>query len=252
MSLTRIGRLFERLRAADRRALIAYITAGDPSPDRTPALVAALERGGADLIELGVPFSDPIADGPVIQRGSERALRAGTHVCYRSRNRVANPQALGDSAAVVHLPEPSAALRPGAAGARCRRVRDRWLPAHRPERRRGRRLHRPPCADAGLDTVFLAAPTSSERRLRLVARIFERLRVSGFAYRRNRRARSRFPILSPRLSKRCAPSPHCLSRSGSEFRTRIRCAPWASIADGVAVGSAIRPHRRADTARVPS
>ena len=80
MSQTRIGRLFERLRAEHRSALIAYITAGDPTPDRTPALVAALERGGADLIELGVPFSDPIADGPVIQRGSERALKAGTTV----------------------------------------------------------------------------------------------------------------------------------------------------------------------------
>jgi len=81
MSQTRIGRLFDRLRTTERRpALIAYITAGDPSPDRTPELVAALERGGADLIELGVPFSDPIADGPVIQRGSDRALKAGTRV----------------------------------------------------------------------------------------------------------------------------------------------------------------------------
>src|ERR1700691_499701 len=80
MSQTRIGRLFERLRAEHRPALIAYITAGDPTPDRTASLVAALERGGADLIELGVPFSDPIADGPVIQRGSERALKAGTTV----------------------------------------------------------------------------------------------------------------------------------------------------------------------------
>src|SRR6059036_3157379 len=60
--------------------MIAYLTAGDPSPDRTPGLVAALERGGADLIELGVPFSDPIADGPVIQRGANRALQAGTNV----------------------------------------------------------------------------------------------------------------------------------------------------------------------------
>jgi len=61
---TRISRLFERLRAEKRPALIAYIVAGDPSPTATPELVAALERGGADLIELGVPFSDPIADGP--------------------------------------------------------------------------------------------------------------------------------------------------------------------------------------------
>src|SRR5437762_13144475 len=75
---TRIGTMFEGLARNGRKGLIAYITAGDPTPERTPSLVAALERGGADLIELGVPFSDPIADGPVIQRGGERALRAGT------------------------------------------------------------------------------------------------------------------------------------------------------------------------------
>src|SRR5512140_1050997 len=76
--MTRIGRMFECLKRDGRKGLIAYITAGDPAPDRTPALVEALERGGADLIELGVPFSDPIADGPVIQRAGERALAAGT------------------------------------------------------------------------------------------------------------------------------------------------------------------------------
>lgn len=77
---SRITRLFERLREEGRPGLVAYITAGDPSPERTAGLVAALERGGADLIELGVPFSDPIADGPVIQRGAQRALDAGTTV----------------------------------------------------------------------------------------------------------------------------------------------------------------------------
>src|SRR6267142_6528782 len=76
--MTRIGRLFECLKQEQRKGLIAYLTAGDPTPDRTPGLVEALVRGGADLIELGVPFSDPIADGPVIQRGGERALKAGT------------------------------------------------------------------------------------------------------------------------------------------------------------------------------
>src|SRR6478672_10373847 len=77
---TRIGRLFETLQRENRKGLIAYLTAGDPSPLHTPGLVAAMVRGGADLIELGVPFSDPIADGPVIQRGSDRALRSGTTV----------------------------------------------------------------------------------------------------------------------------------------------------------------------------
>ena len=75
--MTRIAQLFSRLKTEDQRGLIAYVTAGDPSIERTPALVEALEAGGADLVELGVPFSDPVADGPVIQRASERALRAG-------------------------------------------------------------------------------------------------------------------------------------------------------------------------------
>lgn len=73
----------ERLQAAfarlsGRTALIPYITAGDPSPDATPALMHALVRAGADIIELGVPFSDPMADGPVIQRAAERAIARGT------------------------------------------------------------------------------------------------------------------------------------------------------------------------------
>ena len=85
--MTRIARLFENLKRDGRKGMIAYLTAGDPSPDRTPALVEALVRGGADLIELGVPFSDPIADGPVIQRAGERALKAGTTLQGGARNR---------------------------------------------------------------------------------------------------------------------------------------------------------------------
>ncbi len=77
---TRIERAFARLEAERRRGLIAYITAGDPSPARTVELILGLERGGADIIELGMPFSDPIADGPVIQRASDRSLKAGTTV----------------------------------------------------------------------------------------------------------------------------------------------------------------------------
>ncbi|HEY1759619.1 MAG TPA: tryptophan synthase subunit alpha [Bryobacteraceae bacterium] len=80
MQPTRIQLLFDEVKKQSRAALIAYVTAGDPTPERTPGIVAALERGGVDLIELGVPFSDPIADGPVIQRGADRALRAGTSV----------------------------------------------------------------------------------------------------------------------------------------------------------------------------
>jgi tryptophan synthase alpha chain len=72
--MSRIAARFSELRARGRTALIPFITAGDPSPDITVELMHALVRAGADLIELGVPFSDPMADGPVIQRASERAL----------------------------------------------------------------------------------------------------------------------------------------------------------------------------------
>src|ERR1700726_4240195 len=78
--MTRIQQIFDRRKSEKKAVLVAYLTAGDPAPEATPAIVAALERGGADLIELGVPFSDPIADGPVIQRGADRALKAGTTV----------------------------------------------------------------------------------------------------------------------------------------------------------------------------
>ena len=75
--MNRLDATFARLRAAKDKALIAYIMAGDPSLQDTEALVLELERAGADIIELGVPFSDPIADGPVIQKAAERALRSG-------------------------------------------------------------------------------------------------------------------------------------------------------------------------------
>jgi len=76
--VSRIDRRFGSLAAAGRTALIPYVTAGDPSPDLTVPIMHALVEGGADVIELGVPFSDPMADGPVIQRASERALARGT------------------------------------------------------------------------------------------------------------------------------------------------------------------------------
>ena len=75
--MNRIDATFARLRAAGRTALIPYVTAGDPSPAATLPIMSALVAAGADIIELGVPFSDPMADGPVIQRASERALAQG-------------------------------------------------------------------------------------------------------------------------------------------------------------------------------
>src|SRR5215213_5889939 len=75
--MSRIAAIFARLREQQRKALIPFMTAGDPNPAAAVPLMHALAAGGADVIELGVPFSDPMADGPVIQRASERALKHG-------------------------------------------------------------------------------------------------------------------------------------------------------------------------------
>ena len=174
--MTRIGRMFDGLKRDGRKGLIAYLTAGDPSPDRTPALVEALERGGADLIELGVPFSDPIADGPVIQRAGERALKAGTSlqtvlsIAGRIRERSEVPLLLFTYLnPVIRYGLERLARDAAAAGI------DGCLLTDASVEEAGdyvAAMHR-----HGLDTVFLAAPTSTERRLKLVAKY-----SSGFVY----------------------------------------------------------------------
>jgi len=174
--MTRIGRLFDCLKRDGRKGLIAYLTAGDPAPDRTAGLVEALVRGGADLIELGVPFSDPIADGPVIQRAGERALKAGTtlgsvlDIAAEIRRRSEVPLLLFTYLNPVlryGLERLAAdAARQGIDGclltdASVDEAQDYAAVMHR----------------HGLDTVFLAAPTSTPRRLELVARY-----STGFIY----------------------------------------------------------------------
>src|SRR5205085_6636818 len=79
-SALRIAKTFARLRAENRPGLVTYTTAGDPDLTRSADILRALDRAGADVLEVGVPFSDPLADGPVIQRATERALAAGTNL----------------------------------------------------------------------------------------------------------------------------------------------------------------------------
>ena len=174
--MTRIGRLFDGLKDADQRGLIAYLTAGDPSIDRTPALVAALESGGADLVELGVPFSDPIADGPVIQRASERSLRAGTTLekvlasVQQIRKRSQIPLLLFSYLnPILRYGFARFATDAAEAGVDGALLTDVSVEEAGPYVTQMR--------DKGLDTVFLAAPTSTDRRLELVARY-----STGFVY----------------------------------------------------------------------
>jgi tryptophan synthase alpha chain len=174
--MTRIRKLFDNLKRDGRKGLIAYLTAGDPSPDRTPALVEAMVRGGADLIELGVPFSDPIADGPVIQRAGYRALQKGTtlecvlEIARQIRSRCDVPLLL-----FTYL---NPVLRYGlerlAGDAQAAGVDGCLLTDASVEEAHEYigAMH-----GHGLDTVFLAAPTSTPRRLKLVAEY-----SSGFVY----------------------------------------------------------------------
>jgi len=174
--VTRIGSLFDDLRRRGRKGLIAYLTAGDPSLDHTPVLVEALVRGGADLIELGVPFSDPIADGPVIQRAGERALRAGAtlagvlEAARQIRQRSDVPLLLFTYLNPVLRYGLDRLARDAAASGidGCLLTDASVEEAH--EYIGAMRRH-------GLDTVFLAAPTSTPRRLKLVAEY-----STGFAY----------------------------------------------------------------------
>jgi tryptophan synthase alpha chain len=174
--MTRIGKLFEDLKREGRKGLIAYLTAGDPSPARTPELVEALVRGGADLVELGVPFSDPIADGPVIQRAGERALKAGTtlhkvlEIAREIRKRSEVPLLLFTYLnPVVRYGLDRLAKDAAECGMDGCLLTDASVEEAR-EYVDAMHKH-------GLDTVFLAAPTSTERRLKLVAKY-----STGFVY----------------------------------------------------------------------
>src|SRR4051812_10797631 len=174
--MTRIADRMSGLRMKGHKAFIAFLTAGDPSLERTIDAALAFDHAGVDVLELGVPFSDPLADGPVIQRASDRALRAGTRLAdvleavRRIRARCDLPLLLfsyfnpllryglealardavaagADGVLVTDLPPEEA---------------DEWIACARQH---------------GLDTVFLAAPTSPDERLARVARASR-----GFVY----------------------------------------------------------------------
>ena len=114
--MTRIENTFARLKSEKRKAFIPYITAGDPNLNVTLDLVLGLEKAGADIIELGVPFSDPIADGPVIQRATERALLKGVNLKQRPGTWRGYPQEIRNSACLVQLLQSPAEVRTGKAG----------------------------------------------------------------------------------------------------------------------------------------
>jgi len=173
---SKLDHTFATLRQRGEKALIAYVMAGDPSLQDTEQLVVELEQAGADIIELGVPFSDPIADGPVIQQAAERALRSGTSLrtilsmVTRLRARTQIPLVLMAYYNNIHAFGPERFCHEAAqAGVDGVIIPD--MPPDEAGPLRG------PAAAAGLPLIFLLAPTSTEERRTFVAR-----QSQGFVY----------------------------------------------------------------------
>jgi tryptophan synthase alpha chain len=235
--MSRIGRRFAQLRAEGRKGFLAFVTAGDPSLERTVEVALELERGGADVLELGVPFSDPLADGPVIQRASERALRRGVRLsgvieaARQIRQRSELP--------LVLFSYLNPLLRYGLdrlAGDAREAGLDGVLVSDLPPEEAGEWLA--VARERDLDTVFLVAPTSPDERLRSIAEVSR-----GFVYAVSRTgvtgekdalSDDARPLVS-RL-KALTQEPVALG-FGISTPEQVRAA--AAVADGVVVGSAL-------------
>jgi tryptophan synthase alpha chain len=235
--IQRITDTFSRLRDAQEGALVTFLTAGDPSVEGTPRLVTALAEAGADLVELGIPYSDPLADGPTVQASSLRALQRGVTPdtvlqmvrdirsasdvplilmtsynlvlrCGLSRFAAGFAEAGADGAILTDLPPEEA---------------DPWKQE----------------ADAqGLATIFLVAPTSTPERVR---RIVEK--TTGFVYCVSRTgvtgARSELPAElqdTVALIRRSTETPVCV---GFGISTSAHVAQVVQMADGAVIGSAL-------------
>ena len=235
--MSRIASRFRDLQAAGRKAFVGFVTAGDPSLARTVEIAWELADAGVDVLELGVPFSDPLADGPVIQRASERALKQGVHLAHvleavaRIRTRSELPLVLFSYMNPLHR-YGLERLTHDARDAGVDGVLVTDLPPEEGEDWIA--LAR----EAALDTVFLAATTSPEVRLRRAAESSR-----GFVY-----AVSRTGITGERVAlsdearplverlKAVSPLPVVLG-FGISTPDQVRAA--AEVADGVVVGSAL-------------
>ena len=234
---TRISKRFAELRAVGELGIVAYITAGDPTLDATHKLVLTLAEAGADVIELGVPFSDPLADGPTIQRASERALKSGTtlagvlELVRRIRQSSQVPLVLFsyfNPILQMGLEKfSSTASRAGADG-----VLATDLPPEESDDCR-RVLH-----GHHLDTIFLAAPTSSDERLKIISAA-----SSGFLYLISRTgvtgAKDSLPDDLPALLRRARQFTQLPIAVGFGISLPGHVSVLGGLADAAVVGSAL-------------
>lgn len=236
--MSRIANTFERLRAEKRTALIPYITAGDPTLAVTEAVVPALVAGGADLIELGIPYSDPLADGPTIQLAAQRALDGGATIA-KVHESVKRLRDQGVDVPLLYLVYYNCIFRQGeerfvadaaAAGVDGLIVPDLPLEA-------GESLRQLTTA-AGLDLIYLLAPTSTPERIKRTAE-----RASGFIYCVSLTgvtgARTEISAALEPFLDRVRKSTDVPLAVGFGISTPDQAAQVASVADGVIVGSAL-------------
>jgi len=237
--VSRLSAAFARAKAANRAALVVFVEAGDPDLATTERLVPALAGAGADVIELGVPFSDPIADGPTIQRASERALRASSGL-LPAIALAARLRASGVSIPIVLFTYANPILAMGeaefahaAAEAGVDGVLVTDLP---PEEGKALSVM---LKSARLSPVFLLAPTSPDERIRKAAGLSR-----GFVYLVSRAgvtgARTSLPEglaeLAARVRRNVKKLPFAVG-FGISTPEQVRAA--ATLADGVVVGSAV-------------
>jgi tryptophan synthase alpha chain len=234
---TRISKRFAELRNAGELGIVAYITAGDPSLDATHRFVLALAEAGADVIELGVPFSDPLADGPTIQRASERALKAGTtlagvlQLVRRIRQLSEVPLVLFSYCnPILQMGLEKFAAAASQAGADGVLATD-LTPEESDDYRRI--LH-----TQHLDTIFLAAPTSSDERLQKIAAA-----TSGFLYIISRTgvtgAKDSLPDELPALLRRARHFTDLPIAVGFGISLPGHVSVLGGLADAAVVGSAL-------------
>ena len=237
LNSTRISKRFAELRASGELGIVAYITAGDPSLDATHKFVLALAEAGADVIELGVPFSDPLADGPTIQRASERALRAGAtlkgvlDLVRRIRESSQVPLVLFTYFnPVLQMGLEKFAAAAAQAGADGVLVTD-LTPEESEDYRRI--LHA-----QQLDTIFLAAPTSTDERLQKISAA-----SSGFLYVISRTgvtgAKDALPDDLPGLLRRVRNFTQLPIAVGFGISLPGHVSVLGGLADGAVVGSAL-------------
>ncbi|MFY9584009.1 MAG: tryptophan synthase subunit alpha [Candidatus Acidiferrales bacterium] len=237
MATTRITRRFDDLRRAGDLGLVAYLTAGDPTLEATERLVAALAEAGADVVELGVPFSDPLADGPTIQRASERALRSGTTLAgvlglvRKLRQKTEVPLVLFSYFnPVLQMGLSTFADEAAAAGADGVLITD-LTPEEAGE-------YRHAVVSRGLDTIFLAAPTSTDARLVRIAEsstgflyLISRMGVTG--------AREALPEDLPALVRRARRVTSLPIAVGFGISLPGHVSILGGLADAAVVGSAL-------------